>query len=110
MDDKTIQQLPDGNNFYAAFKAASKDQIREAFISYGWQCRKESWEDFELTNDWSELVLHGNVNEPLIAGAVIFNPANVEKLEAILTNIDGQYQFEFYDEQKSLLLERKSWM
>ena len=101
-------QLPEGNNFYVAFKAASKHQIREAFISYGWKYRKVSWEDFELENDWSELVLHGNVNEPLMAGAVIFNPPNVEKLDTVFASIGGNYQYEFYDDQKKLLLEKKN--
>ena|SRR5690242_9011942 len=96
------------NNFYASFNNLSKAKIKSTFELYGWSSRKASWTDFELANDWSELILDGTDNEPLLHGSVVFNPDNIKLLDEIFSTLNGQYVYEFYDNDKTQILEKKS--
>jgi hypothetical protein len=96
------------NNFYASFINVSKTQIKIIFESYGWSCKKASWTDFELANEWGELILDGTENEPLLHGSVIFYPDNIKVLDQIFSTLNGGFIYEFYDNQKMLILEKKS--
>jgi hypothetical protein len=93
----------EASNFYASFNNISKTKSKSTFELFGWSSRKASWTDFELTNDWAELI-----NEPLLHGSVAFNPDNIKVLDEIFSTLSGQYVYEFYDNQKKLILEKKS--
>ena len=96
------------NNFYASFISISKTKIKEAFVSNGWVQRMANWTDFELNNDWSELTLEGDENEPLLNGKVTFHQSNIDILNKIFNELEAQYFYEFYDEHKKLILEKKN--
>ena len=102
-----MQELPERNNFYASFARANKGKIAEVFSSNGWLLRKSSWTDFELRNNWSELVLEGEEKEPLMNGIFIYNETNINKLNETLTMLEGQFVYEFYDENENLLFRKE---
>ena len=97
------QQFPERNNFYASFNRVNKGKIAEIFANNGWLLRKSSWTDFELRNDWSDLILQGEEENPLMNGVIIYNETNIEKMDATLAMMGGQYVYEFYDESENLL-------
>lgn len=76
MIDEPARCLPEGNNFYASFSGISRVTIKEAFIKNGWNWSKAGWTDYELTNEWSELILQGEEHSPLLSGTVIYNAIN----------------------------------
>ena len=96
------------NNFYAVFNGISKDDLRVAFAKNYWVWRNESWFDFELTNDWSQIILHGDKEEPLLSGAVVYTPKNIEALDLLFNSLGVSFVYEFYDEEHTLIFERKS--
>ena len=100
--------VPAYNNFYALFTGVTKTEVKNAFIRNNWGCSKESWFDFELTNDWAELVLHGDESEPLLSGAVVHNETNIEFLDRLFKSLTTKFVYEFYDSEGILLFERKS--
>ena len=100
--------MPEQNNFYAKFCKIGKTKIKEAFEKNDWTSSKASWTDFELTNNWSELILEGDENEPLLNGMVAFHPNNLKLLDEIFYALDGQYAYEFCDKEKNLIFEKKS--
>jgi hypothetical protein len=101
-------KMPERSNFYASFNNINKHKIKETFELFGWTSRKESWTDFELTNDWAKLVLDGADNEPLLHGIVAFNSDTIKVFDEIFNTLRVQYTYEFYDSQKSLILTKKS--
>jgi hypothetical protein len=92
-----LQRLPEKNNFYAFFMCVDKARVAEVFSSNGWQLRKSSWTDFELTNDWSELILEGEEKEPLMNDAIIYDKVNIDKLDAVLITLEGQIRKRKFD-------------
>jgi hypothetical protein len=100
--------MEEGNNFYASFKNISKAKIKELFEQNGWAIRKTSWTDFELINNWAELILEGNDDEPLLNGRVIFNNDNIILLDELFNSLGIQYIYEFYDKDKKLIFENKN--
>jgi hypothetical protein len=99
--------IPDYNNFYASFQRVTKAEVKNILIRNNWGCAKESWFDFNLTNDWSELILHGDETEPLISGAVYYSHTIIEILDRIFNLLPGSFVYEFYDAENLLLFERK---
>ncbi len=100
--------MQEDNNFYAAFNYINKEYIKRAFEKEGWVSRKSSWTDFELSNSWSELTLEGEDKSPLLNGAVDFCEENVEVLNRIFISLNSEYQYEFYDEDKNLILQKSN--
>ena len=99
---------PAFNNFYAAFSYVSKNELKEFLISNGWECRNASWTDYELKNDWSEFLLQGEEQAPLLSGSVTFDTSRTELLNNLFTALGARFQYEFYDASKKLIFERKS--
>jgi hypothetical protein len=108
MQSDNIEALPDDTNFYASFYAINKNTIKDVFIKNGWLCRKASWIDYELINDWSELILEGEENKPLLHGPVVLSQTNIQLLDKAFQSLSGGYVYEFYDDNKNLLLEKKN--
>ena len=65
--------MPGGNNFYASFSNVDKEHLKKVFELEGWISRKVTWTDFELTNNWSELILEGEDNCPLLNGLLNYS-------------------------------------
>lgn len=96
------------NNFYASFYNIDKLKIKEAFERKGWVSGRAGWSDFELSNAWSELLLGGDADKPLLCGAVDYHLESLEMLQKIFVELEGKYQFEFYDENKSLIHQKSN--
>jgi len=101
------QQQPERNNFYAFFIGIDKARVAEVFSNNGWRLRKCSWTDFELENDWSVLILEGEEKQPLMNGMVMYDKTNTDKLDAALAVLEGQFAYEFYDENQNLLIKKE---
>ncbi len=93
------------NNFYISFSNVKKEDIKKAFEGNGWNSRKSSWTDFELTNSWSKLILEGDESTPLLNGAVDFLPENINVLDKIFKDLKGGYEYEFYDKNQNLVFQ-----
>ena len=102
------QEIPEQNNFYASFRGVSKGTVKEALEKNGWSSRNCSWTDYELTNNWSELVLEGDDGEPLLNGEVVYVDKSIEILDEIFKTLGGYFVYEFYDDNKNLLLEKRN--
>lgn len=102
------QELPEQNNFYASFTGVSKGKVKDVLEKNGWSSRNCSWTDYELTNDWSELVLEGDAEEPLLNGSVVFVDKNIEVLDRVFKTLGGYFVYEFYDDDKNLVLEKRN--
>lgn len=100
--------LPRENNFYASFYNVSKTKIKDIFELNNWTCRKESWNDFEFRNSWTELILEGEDNKPLLNGMVAYHQDNLQALNKIFNSLEVQYRYEFYDEKKNVIFEMES--
>jgi hypothetical protein len=101
------QKIPYKNNFYASFCNVSKRQVKEAMENNGWSSRKISWTDFELINEWSELVLEDDESTPLLNGFVVFNQAVIVILDTVFNSLNGSYTYEFYSGNKDLIYEKR---
>lgn len=102
------RKMPEENNFYASFSNISKTKLKDLFEQNDWTIRKSSWTDFEFGNSWTELTLEGSDNEPLLNGRVAFHKDNILLLDKLFNLAGGQYVYEFYDEDKNLLFEKKN--
>ena len=69
----------------------------------GWTIRKESWADFECTNEWSNLHLVADESAPLLNGAIADPETNYPKLVEMFYNIQAKFQAELYDKEKVML-------
>jgi hypothetical protein len=100
--------IPERNNFFASFTEIEKVKIKEAFENNGWTAKKVTPVDFKLTNAWSEFVLEGNDQKPLLTGSVINTEKNILVIDRLFTRLPGLFKYELYDEDDNLLVEKKS--
>ncbi|HEY4289624.1 MAG TPA: hypothetical protein VGN00_21130 [Puia sp.] len=99
--------MPAENNFYAFIKNSGPVEVAAIFEEQGWFLRKAGWTELEVRNSWSEICLNEDGRGTLLNGQVAFHPNNIDIIQGVMEKIGGVYQFEFYDEQKNLLLERQ---
>lgn len=102
------REMPDENNFYASFNNISKLKIIDLFKQNDWIIRKSSQTDFEIINNWTELTLEGNDNNPLLNGKIAFHNDNIILLDKLFNLLGVQYIYEFYDSEKKLIYENKN--
>lgn len=103
------RDVPEENNFYAAFKNIDKTRLKNLFEQNGWSIRKSGFKDFELMNSWAELILEGNENEPLLNGKVAFHKNNIILLDNLFNAVGGEHLYEFYDKEKNCIYEKKTF-
>src|ERR1700741_5424761 len=101
-------EIPEYNNFYSYFNSPTKTELRLFLEQNGWVIRKESWSDFECTNDWSELYLHADETNPLLNGAIANSETNYQKLVDLFYSIGAKFQAELYDKDKIMLKSDKN--
>jgi hypothetical protein len=106
--ERVDRKMPEQNNFYAIFNNITKIRIKEVLEKHGWASRKASGADFELANSWSELILESDNSETFLNGMVAFHQDNIAFLDKIFNDLGVQYNYEFYDDQKNLILEKKT--
>jgi hypothetical protein len=106
---KMNSKIPDFNNFYSYIKEVSIDSVGNIFASSGWSAKCSAWGEWKLYNEWSDFILTtAGSKELLLNGAVIFDENNIDKIKKTFAIIEGAYACEFYDINKTLLLEFKS--
>lgn len=96
------KEFPDYVNFYSSFDNKSPKELKELLERNGWKSRKESWEDFELYNQWSELNLLKDNNNSLLKGSIKTNE-NYETLLDIFRKESVKFLAELYDENGELI-------
>jgi len=99
--------LPESNKFYAWFRGVPPMVIVQLFEEQGWAIRKAGWTEWEMTNTWSELHVEPDSEGVLLNGLVAWHPNNVEILDQLMDGVGAAYQYEIYDAEKNLLLERR---
>ena len=100
-------EFPDYVNFYSTFSSPTKTLLKELLERNGWKIRKESWNDFECTNDWAEMNLLGDENNVLFKG-IIANPEdNYKIIITLFESINARFQSELYNKDGSVLFQDK---
>jgi hypothetical protein len=98
--------LPESSNVYGViYSSYSKEEIAKKIGKSGWNVRKASWFDWELMNDFSELIIDGD-KEILIHGSV--SPDYFDTMANKMKEIELQFSLELYDEKGSLISEVKN--
>ncbi len=105
--EREDRQMPQSNNFYAWLASNDPLTIIAVFEEQGWGVRKAGRTEWELTNVWSKLHIEPNDRGILLNGEVAFHPDNVAIMDSLLDKEGVAYQYEFYNAEKELLLERK---
>ena len=93
-------------NVYGSFRG-KKIVIVKAFVKRGWSSRKCSWTDFEIENEWSELIVEGYEPDCLINGFVLDVENNISKISDVLKSTVSNWKLEIYDTQSQLVKELK---
>lgn len=97
--------LPESSIVYGIiYSNLSKEEIAKRFEKIGWKICKAAWFDWEIINDYSELIIEGD-DEILIHGPL--DPDFFYALVNKMKEIELQFSLELYDENKKLLLEVK---
>ena len=99
--------IPDRPNFFSKIDTQlSCKQIAELYRAAGWRVRKCSWTDYEINNDWGELVVMSD-SPVLLNGNVADIPARAEEVLAPLRGAAIKFTAGFYgpDPERELLLE-----
>lgn len=100
-------EFPKYVNFYSSFESPTKLELKEFLENNGWKSRKESWEDFELTNDWCELNLIADETKPLLKGTIKNPNTNYKNLINLLKKSGAKFSAELYDEENVLIYNDK---
>jgi hypothetical protein len=83
---------------------ASKDGIANLFAVSGWNVRRCSWVDYELTSSFAELILEGE-GQLLLHGTVSKLSANVKAIASVLRDAGLAFSLECYASDGTLLAE-----
>lgn len=92
----------DDPNLYGTFEG-KKENLASAFVAKGWLSRKCTWEDYEVENKWSELIIEGTEPGCLLNGFVINTIENIKQIINILDNTVSTWTLEIYDNHGVLL-------
>lgn len=95
--------FPNYVNFYSSFSSPTKSELKELLEQNGWTSRKESWEDFELTNEWSEFNLHADESKPLLTGTIRNPEPNYKTLVDLFRKANAKFSSELYDKDNTLI-------
>ena len=96
--------LPESTNFYCFLRSKDPQSVLLVFPNSNWHVRKSGWTEWELISTWAELNLDLTSDGLLLNGLVAFHPNNITQLDQLLDKVGVYYQYEYYDEQKNLLL------
>lgn len=103
-----MAEIPKGSNFFSSLHTVlSREDVAGIYSALGWQIRKCSWTDYEISNNWAELLIAGE-SPILMHGTVANLPARAEELVAPLRSASLSFTAECYGPNGELLLEIKS--
>jgi hypothetical protein len=100
-------ELPATYNFSGSIQRVSFDELCKAFEGNGWTLRKGYIETIEARNGWSEISLGKDRKGVTMVGRVAIRSGRPEEIERLLYGIGEPFQYEFYDEEKKVIKERK---
>lgn len=80
----------------------SQSRLNSLFTNNGWDSRMCSWNEYEITSDYAELII-ASESPVLISGGISRNPDSIDKIIAILDDAGIAYDFDVYDEHNNLL-------
>lgn len=103
----SMAKIPDASNFFSSLDTTlSKRHIARLYGALGWQVRKCTWVDYEVTSDWAELVIESE-RPILMHGSVADLLARAEELVAPLRVAKVSFSAECYatSPERELLLE-----
>ena len=99
--------LPDTINLFGTLDTTLPPERVARFFAYrGWNARKCSWSEYEVTCPVAELVVRcpdGKSNCVLVRGAVADVVANLPQLIEPIARAGIPYSFECYDETFNLI-------
>lgn len=104
--EREDRKMPESTNFYASLKCKAPEAIVVLFEEPAWTTRKAGRTEWEITNSWAELHLEPCHDGLLLNGLVAYHPDNVTILNRLLDRSGVSYQYEFYDVEKNLLIEK----
>lgn len=100
----------DCSDFFSTLDTTlTRKQIARLYEAIGWQVRKCAWKDYEIVNDWAELVIEGE--KPILMHGWAFDLiARVEELVTPLRVAGVSFTAECYGSgpERELLLELRS--
>lgn len=96
--EREDRAMPERNNFYSELFLQSTEAVIIKFQNEDWSVNKCSFTDFEMTNNWSELVLAKTDNNLLLHGAVAYHQDNINMIKNILDSFNCGYNIEFYQD------------
>ena len=99
--------LPDTSNLFGSLGTTwPAERVAQLFAYRGWELRKCSWTDYEVTSGFAELVIEASSSEPgtvLIHGAVADVLTNLPEIANPLAAAGISYSFECYDTAFALI-------
>jgi hypothetical protein len=100
---KNASDLPANSNMHGVISSAtSKDDLAKLFSFAGWEVRRCSWKDYELTSAFAELILEGE-DEVLLHGSVSDVLENVSSIASVLRAGGHAFSLECYASDGSLV-------
>ncbi|MDX5348715.1 MAG: hypothetical protein LPK19_15880, partial [Hymenobacteraceae bacterium] len=99
---KEASVIPEYNNLYGIIRAPESIlEFTDRLKNRGWNCRKSSWTEVEVTSPWAELEIIRDGKEIIVHGAI--DSDYFESLNSLINEIGYQYKLEIYNEQKELI-------
>jgi hypothetical protein len=91
-----MPEIPDSANFFSSLDThLTRQQVARLYGALGWRVRKCSWVDFEITNDWAELIIESE-SPILMHGPVADLLVRVEEVVAPLRAAGVSFHAECY--------------
>lgn len=85
------------------FDSPTKHELKDLLERNGWTSRKESAEDFELKNEWSEFNLLAGETQPLLKGTIKDSETNYKILVGLFRKAQARFIAELYDKDNVLI-------
>jgi hypothetical protein len=104
--EREDSQMPETTNFYAWLRLKNPELVTTKFQQASWHIHKSGRTEWEMSNTWAELHLEPDSDGLLLNGLVAFHPSNVDQLDRMLAGLRVPYKYEYYDNEKQLLLEK----
>ncbi|MFB9864944.1 hypothetical protein ACFFMH_16845 [Rufibacter immobilis] len=99
---KEASVIPQYNNLYGIIRAANSIlEFTDRLKDRGWNCRKSSWTEVEVTSPWAELEIIKDGKEIIVQGAI--DSDYFESFSSLLNEMGYQYELEIYNIQKELI-------
>jgi hypothetical protein len=88
--------MPESNNCYAELFCQTSNPIITIFQQEGRSANKCSFTDFEIVNNWSELILSESGDDLLLHGAIAYHQHNINILKRVFDSCHCGYNIELY--------------